>query len=173
MRRLDVVEKIIRFVGVGAAWLTIVPIAFFTGLQMLDRKLQLGVSAILPDLSTSLLFILIFMTLGFTYLRDGHVRVDVLRRNWTPRRLAWIELVGCLFVLLPLAIILIYYGWDGLIRTTKFAENDIWARRIAAVIGPVLLGLAGLVVVSRNIAFLRGRRDSIAPLSEEDLPHGD
>lgn len=173
MRILDFLETVIRSVGVGTAWLTVVPIAFFTGLQMLDRKLQLGVSAILPDLSTSLLFILIFMSFGFTYLRDGHVRVDVFRRNWPPRRLAWIELAGCLFVLLPLAIILTNYGWDGLIRTTKYAETDIWARRIAAVIGSVLLGFAGLVVVARNIAFLRGQHDSIAPSSQEDMPHGD
>lgn len=173
MRILDVLETMIRSIGVGTAWLTVVPMAFFTGLQMLDRKLQLGVSAILPDLSTSLLFILIFMTFGFTYLRDGHVRVDVFRRNWSPRRLAWIELGGCLLVLLPLAGILTFYGWDGVMRTTKFAESDIWARRIAAVIGPALLGLAGLIVVLRNISFLRGQRNSVAPSSEEDLPYGD
>lgn len=173
MRLSERTEAFIRAVGVVTAWLTIVPIAFFSGLQMLDRKLQLGVSAFLPDLSTSLLFILIFMTFGFTYLRDGHVRVDVFRRNWTQRCLAWIELGGCLFVLLPLAVILTYYGWDGLMRTTKYAELDIWARRLAAVAGPALLGLAGLVVSSRNIAFLRMRRDHIAPLSQEDLPHGD
>lgn len=69
MRVLGVLETVIRSIGVATAWLTVVPIAFFTGLQMLDRKLHLGVSAILPDLSTSLLFILIFMTFGFTYLR--------------------------------------------------------------------------------------------------------
>lgn len=172
MRIFNLLETIVRSVGVLTAWLTVVPIAFFTGLQMLDRKLQLGVSAILPDLSTSLLFILIFMTFGFTYLRDGHVRVDVFRRNWPARRLAWIELAGCLFVLLPLAAILTYYGWDGLMRTTRYAETDIWARRIAGVAGPTLLALAGLVVVSRNVSLLRGQRDTISPSSQEDLPHG-
>ena len=68
MRLLERTEAFTRAAGVVTAWLTVVPIAFFTGLQMLDRKLQLGVSAILPDLSTSILFILIFMTFGFTYL---------------------------------------------------------------------------------------------------------
>lgn len=173
MRILDGLEKIIRAIGVGTAWLTVVPVAFFTGLQILDRKLHLGVSSFLPDISTSFLFILIFMTFGFTYLRDGHVRVDVFRRNWPPRRVAWIELGGCLLVLLPLAAVLTYFGWDGLMRTTQFADNDIWARRIAAVIGPVVLGLAGLIVIARNVAFLRGNRDNVSPLSEEDLPHGD
>ena len=136
---------------------------------MLDRKLQLGVSRILPDLSTSLLFILIFMTLGFTYLRDGHVRVDVFRRKWPRKTLARIEIVGCLFVLLPLAVILVYYGWDGLMRTTKYAETDVWAQRIAATAGPALLAVAGVIVVVRNVLFLRGQRTDISPTSQEDL----
>ena len=33
-------------------------------------------------------------------------------------------------VLLPLAAILTYYGWDGLMRTTKYAETQLWAQRI-------------------------------------------
>ncbi|MBY6203202.1 TRAP transporter small permease subunit [Maritalea mobilis] len=173
MRIFDGLEKIIGALSVGTAWLTVVPIAILTGLQMLDRKLHLGVSSYLPDFSTSLLFILIYVTFGFTYLRDGHVRVDLFRRNWPPRRLAWIELGGCLLVVLPLATILTYYGWDGLMRTTQFADTDIWARRIAAVIGPVVLGLAGLIVIARNVVFLRGNRNNLSPLSEEDLPRGD
>ena len=172
LRIFDRLETVIRSVGVITAWLAVVPIAFFTGLQMLDRKLRLGVSSMLPDLSTSLLFILIFMTLGFTYLRDGHVRVDVFRRHWAPRTLARIEILGCVIVLLPLAAILAYYGWDGLMRTTRYAETDIWARRIAGFVGPVLLGLAGIIVIARNIAFLRGRRADPAPNSDEG-PHND
>ena len=168
MRIWDRIAAIVRTAGIVTAWVTVVPIAFFAGLQMLDRKLQLGVSAVLPDLSTSLLFILIFMTFGFTYLRDGHIRVDVFRRKWSGRTLARVEVLGCVFVLLPLSAILIYYGWDGLMRTTHFTADDIWARRISAVIGPALLGLAGLVVVARNLAFLRGERASHAPTGDDD-----
>ena len=158
MRLLDWIDRGIRGIGVVTAWLTVVSIAAYGALQMLDRKLQLGVSSYLPDLSTSLLFILIFMTFGYTYLRDGHVRVDVLRRHWSARRIAWVEIIGGLFVLLPLAAILTYYGWDGLMRTTKFAETQVWAQRIAGVVGPILLALAGVIVVLRNIAFLAGKR---------------
>lgn len=171
MRLLDHLQAVIRSVGVATAWATVIPISFFAGLQMLDRKFGLGVAYILPDLSTSLLFILIFMTLGFTYLRDGHVRVDVFRRKWAPRTLARIEIIGCLIVLLPLSAILVYYGWDGLVRTTRYAETDIWARRIAAFVGPFLLGLAGVIVIVRNVSFLRGRRAGMAPNSQEDLLH--
>ena len=170
MRFLDRLEAVIRSVGVVTAWVTVIPIAFFAGLQMLDRKLGLGVSYILPNLSTSLLVILIFLTLGFTYLRDGHVRVDVFRRRWRARTLARIEIAGCVLVLLPLSAILFYYGWDGLMRTTRYADTDIWARRIAAFVGPAFLGLAGVIVIARNISFLRGNRAGAAPSSEKDHP---
>jgi len=136
---------------------------------MLDRKLKLGVSSILPDISTALLFIMIMMLFGFTYLRDGHVRVDVLRRNWSNRKLAIIEIVGAIVILLPLCAILAKFGWDGLIRTTRHADTDVWAMRIAAVIGPILLGIAGSTVILRNIEFLRGKSDSYAPTDSQDI----
>ncbi|WP_244940707.1 MULTISPECIES: TRAP transporter small permease subunit [Leisingera] len=173
MGLLSWLDRCIRVVGVIASWTTVILIAAYSALQMLDRKLQLGISGYLPDLSTSLLFILIFMTFGYTYLRNGHVRVDVFRRHWSARRIAWIELVGCLFVILPLGVILTYYGWDGLMRTTKFAETQVWARRAAGFVGPILLALAGLIVAARNIAFLAGRRPHGAPETAKGLHDGE
>ena len=78
-----------------------------------------------------------------------------------------------LFVLLPLAAILTYYGWDGLMRTTKYAETQLWAQRIAGVIGPILLALAGMIVALRNIAFLTGRRAQGAPEQASGLHNGE
>jgi len=101
------------------------------------------------------------------------VRVDVLRRHWSARRIAWIELIGGLFVLLPLAAILTYYGWDGLMRTTKYAETQVWAQRIAGVIGPILLAFAGMIVALRNIGFLAGRRAQGAPDQASGLHNGE
>jgi TRAP-type mannitol/chloroaromatic compound transport system permease small subunit len=166
---MDWIDRGVRGIGIVTAWLTVISISAYGALQMLDRKLQLGASSYLPDLSTSLLFILIFLTFGYTYLRDGHVRVDVFRRHWSARRIAWIELIGGLFILLPLAAILTYYGWDGLMRTTKYAETQVWAQRIAGVIGPILLAFAGMIVTSRNIAFLSGKRAQGAPEPMQDL----
>ena len=169
---IERIDRLVRAAGVIVAWATVVPIAFFSGLQMLDRKLGLGVSSYLPDLSTSLLFILIFMTFGFTYLRDGHVRVDVFRRNWPKRRLAWIEILGCGFVVIPLSLILIWYGWDGIERTTAFAETQVKVRRWAGFVGPVFLLLAAFVVLTRNVAYLSGRRSRVAPEAATGPRHG-
>ncbi len=168
LRLVKLLERLVTATGLVFAWLTVFPIAFFSILQIIDRKMQLGVSAYLPDVSTALLFIMIMMLFGFTYLRDGHVRVDVLRRNWPKRRLAIIEIIGVIAILLPLCAILTYFGWDGLMRTTRFADNDVWAMRISAVIGPLLLAIAGMVVTMRNVAFLLGKHDGIAPSKAAD-----
>lgn len=161
--------KFVNVVGLLTAWLTIIPIMVFTLLQIADRKLKLGISSTFPDLSTMLLFVMIMMLFGFTYLRDGHVRVDIFRRSWSPRKLAFIEITGCILILLPLAVILTYFGWDGLMRTSKFQDADVWAMRIASVVGPVLLGLAGTSVILRNILFLTGIAQSGAPVSSEEM----
>lgn len=167
MRAVNVLERMINSISVVAAWVTVVPIALFSLLQILDRKLKIGVSSVLPDISTALLFVMIFMLFGFTYLRDGHVRVDVFRRHWSSRTQAKIELVGCLLILIPLSGVLSLYGWDGLMRTTKYADVGVWLSRSAGVFGPILLGLSGVVVIVRNIAFLRGKHDKPAPLEQD------
>lgn len=166
MRAVSGLERLINSISIVAAWATVVPIALFSIIQILDRKLKIGVSSVLPDMSTGLLFVMIFMLFGFTYLRDGHVRVDVFRRHWCSRTQAKIELVGCLLILIPLSGVLSVYGWDGLMRTTKYADVDVWMSRSAGVFGPILLGLSGVVVIARNIAFLRGAGDVAAPVEQ-------
>ncbi len=38
---------------------------------------------------------------GYTLLKDGHVRVDILYQNMNDRGKAWVNLIGVLFFLLP------------------------------------------------------------------------
>jgi TRAP-type mannitol/chloroaromatic compound transport system permease small subunit len=43
---------------------------------------------------------------GFTLLRDGHVRVDVFYRPRGVRYKAWVDLLGSLFLLLPVVVLI-------------------------------------------------------------------
>ncbi len=58
-------------------------------------------------------------------------------------------------------------------RTTKYAETQVWAQRIAGVIGPILLAIAGVIVALRNIAFLVGRRAHGAPEATDGQHDGE
>ncbi|MGR3608578.1 MAG: hypothetical protein ACU0BN_06915 [Sulfitobacter sp.] len=51
-------------------------------------------------------------------------------------------------------------------RTAKYADIAVWMSRSAGVFGPILLGLSGVVVIARNIAFLREAGDVAAPVEQ-------
>lgn len=55
------------------------------------------------------LFSILFF-LGFAYIlkHNLNVRVDILYTNWSPKRKAWIDLLGTLFFLIPFCILAIY-----------------------------------------------------------------
>jgi TRAP-type mannitol/chloroaromatic compound transport system permease small subunit len=41
------------------------------------------------------------MGAGYTLLKDGHVRVDIIYQRMSPKSRAWVNLLGVLFFLLP------------------------------------------------------------------------
>lgn len=163
LRLARTLERTVKLAAVITAWATVAPIALFSMLQVAGRQLHVGQTGRLPELAIALMFVLVMLLFGHTYLEDGHVRVDVLRRRWSPRALAFIELTGCGLVLLPLSLVLLRYGWHALLDTSKYADAVIWVTKAAGALGPVLLALAGIAVVLRNVAFLCHRSGASAP----------
>src|SRR3546814_14681150 len=49
-------------------------------------------------------------SIGYAYLRDAHVRIDVLRDRCSDRTKATIEAAGYLLALVPFCLVVIVYG---------------------------------------------------------------
>jgi len=49
---------------------------------------------------------------GYALRYNAHVRVDFLYDRMSPRRQAWVNILGTIFFLLPLALLVIYGSWD-------------------------------------------------------------
>lgn len=71
------------------------------------------------------LYSVVFM-LGIPYaLRtDGHVRVDVLYTSWSDRTKAWINLLGGLIFVIPLAYLIGYYGYSFALDSYQMGEGS-------------------------------------------------
>jgi TRAP-type mannitol/chloroaromatic compound transport system permease small subunit len=100
---------------------------------------------------------------GYAYLRDAHVRVDSASRHFSARTRAWIELVGCIAVLMPICGVLIWYGgdaaWRSFLQAERLAVSDLplqWLVRLAVPAGALLLLAAALCVCARCVRTLRG-----------------
>ena len=110
------------------------------------------------------LFSAIFLLLaGYTLLRNEHVRIDALAGRFSKRVQTWIDILGTLLFLFPMAILFAWYSWPIFVDTYVHHEIStnaggliIWPARLLVPIGFVLLILQGLSELIKRIAFLRG-----------------
>jgi TRAP-type mannitol/chloroaromatic compound transport system permease small subunit len=55
---------------------------------------------------------LFMLAAAFTLRRDGHVRVDIFYRSFSPRNRAWVNSVGTIVLLLPFAVFILASSWQ-------------------------------------------------------------
>lgn len=100
---------------------------------------------------------------GYTLLHNQHVRIDIIISRLSPRGRAWIDLLGTLFFLLPMALIIMVLSWPVFIES--YTRNEFsadaggllrWPVKLLIPVGFLLLVLQGLSEIIKRIAFLRG-----------------
>jgi len=107
------------------------------------------------------------LVLGYGYVNNRHVRVDLIREKMSGRTQAWIEFLGTTFALLPYCTIVAYFGLIATIDSYKIGEVSAslvglghrWAIRSVLVIGLVVAALAGFAVWLQAVVYLFGPKD--------------
>jgi TRAP-type mannitol/chloroaromatic compound transport system permease small subunit len=94
------IDTLNSWIGRGVSWATGLAVAVvFIDVVM---RYTLKMSFVFTQELEWLLFAFIFlMGAGYTLLKDGHVRVDIIYQQLGPRARAWINLIGVVFFLLP------------------------------------------------------------------------
>lgn len=125
---------------------------------------QIFTSTRLQEMEWHLHAVLFLMCFAFAYVRDAHVRIELVRERMGPRTRVWIELIGCAVFMVPYCYVIVNYG-------TEFAERSfsIMERSSAQTgleyrfiiksflpIGFTLLALAGASVVLKCVVYLFG-----------------
>ena len=100
---------------------------------------------------------------GYTLLKNQHVRIDVIAGRLSPQAQAWIDIVGTVLFLMPMAILIMYLSWPVFVMA--FQRNEVstnagglvvWPARLLVPIGFGFLILQGLSEFIKRVAFLRG-----------------
>ena len=168
-------ERGIIWLGAVVAWVTLIPLIAVSVYDMVGRQFFHVGSTRLQELEWHFFLAVVMLGLGYAYLRDAHVRIDILRDRLTLRTRAWIELFGCLLVLVPFCMMLIVHGGELALNsfvTTERARAPLglpmrWIIKSTLPVGGLLLLLAGLSVAIRNAMFLAGRAAGPAPAGGE------
>jgi TRAP-type mannitol/chloroaromatic compound transport system permease small subunit len=100
---------------------------------------------------------------GYALKRNEHVRIDVINARLSPRAQAWIDIVGGVFMLLPVAAIIAWYSWPTLVVSFEINEYSSdpgglirWPVRLLIPVAFTLLALQGVSEIIKRVAFLKG-----------------
>jgi TRAP-type mannitol/chloroaromatic compound transport system permease small subunit len=100
---------------------------------------------------------------GYTLLNNEHVRIDIIVGRLSPRTRAWVDLLGGLFFLLPMALIIMWLSWPVFVES--YVRHEVsadaggllrWPVKLLIPVGFLCLVLQGLSEISKRAAFLRG-----------------
>ncbi|PCI19185.1 MAG: hypothetical protein COB62_05855 [Piscirickettsiaceae bacterium] len=100
---------------------------------------------------------LVFMlAIAHTLKVDGHVRVDILYQRWGVKGQAVVNLLGSLFLLLPVCAFIIIISWEYVTASWSFFEGS----REAGGIDAVFL-LKSLIPLMGLLLFLQGMSEAL------------
>ncbi|MEJ8571180.1 TRAP transporter small permease subunit [Microbaculum marinum] len=109
----------------------------------------------------AILFLLCF---GFAYIKDAHVRIELVRDKLAPRTRVWIELLGCIFFLVAYCYVVMRFGYDFAQNSFKLMEQSAaqtglplrFIIKSFLPFGFLVLALAGVAVAVKCVVYLFG-----------------
>lgn len=158
-----VLERIARAVG----WLFFALVAVIVW-DVITRKVGFQLpgfgSTPIQELEWHLHGALFLFWLGYAYVRNVHVRIDVFTAHLPPRKAAWLELGGIVAFAIPYTLVALYFSY--LFAQTSFIQNESsnapnglgarWIIKSCLFFGLALLMASVVSVFCRNVVLLFG-----------------
>jgi TRAP-type mannitol/chloroaromatic compound transport system permease small subunit len=189
IRISDGLRGFVEFVGRWGSWL-IIPLIVITVFDVTARKLvwiqiwlvdnfgRIFESTLLQELEWHFHTALFALVLGYGYIHNTHVRVDLIRERLSFRRKAWVEFIGLTFFLIPYCAIVIYfayiYAYDSYviheISASQVGLRHRWIIKSVLVFGLVVAVISGIAVWLQVAIVLWGPQDVRFPLMTLEWP---
>jgi TRAP-type mannitol/chloroaromatic compound transport system permease small subunit len=162
LRLSRAIDRLNEAVGHLVYWLVLAAVVVSAGNAMIRYTLDLSSNAWL-ELQWYLYSAVFLLAAGYTLLHNEHVRIDVIYSHLPPRARAWIDLLGSLFFLLPMALIILVLSWPMVVESIERNEYSSdaggllrWPVKLLIPIGFLLLTLQGFSEIVKRIGFLLG-----------------
>ncbi len=164
-----ILEKVVAFTGKCGSWLAI-PLIFIIIFDIVTRRFLVLGSTKLQEMEWHLHTALFLLVLGYGYIKNAHVRIEIVREKYSLFTKSVLETLGIILFLIPYTLLVIYYGVDFVSRSLSMNEvssaltglSHRWIIKSFIPIGMLLLFLAGISILFRNIVFLINKNSQLA-----------
>ena len=160
-------ESILVAIGKLGAWLSL-PLIAIIMFDIISRKFFVLGSTKLQEMEWHLHTALFLLALGYAYLKNSHVRIEVIREGFSTKLKAILEVIGVVFFILPYTGLIIWFGIDFVSRS--YGMNEVsaaltglshrWIMKSFVPMGMAFLWLAGISVLLRNLSYLIGHKNN-------------
>lgn len=171
-RFIDLVNERI---GKASAWLILAAVVICTVNALVRYTVNLSSNGWL-EIQWYLNSAMFLLVAAYALKRNDHVRIDVIAGKLSARTQAWIDIVGSLFALLPMALIIIWYSWPTLVNSFQISEMSSdngglirWPVRLLIPVAFSMLALQGVSEIIKRAAFLQGLIPNPAEHKKEAL----
>ena len=189
-------DRLLSNIGRFAAWL-LLPMMIVIMVDVITRKFGLLTSAKdfflasgmqgphdivnkyftstkMQELEWHLHAALFLLCMGFGYVKNSHVRIEIVRETFDARTKSWMEVIGIVIFIIPYTYLLFRFGFNFAERS--FHMNEVsaaltglshrWIIKAFLPLGMALLFLGALAVLLRNLVFLFGTPEESAEAKE-------
>lgn len=151
-------ERVGRVIG----WLVLVAVLVSAGNATVRYSLNLSSNAWL-EIQWYLFSAVFLLGAGYTLRKNEHVRIDVVAGRLSRRGQAWIDIIGGLLFLMPMAVLIMVLSWPMFMQS--YIGHEIsgdaggllrWPVKLLIPAGFALLVLQGISEIIKRAGFLLG-----------------
>ena len=157
------IDAVTERIGRLVIWLVLVATLISAGNALARYALGESSNAWL-EIQWYLFGAMFLLAAGYTLKHNGHVRIDIIYGRLGDRAQAWIDLVGGLLFLLPMALLLAWLAWPMFHAAWLTQEHSPdsggllrWPVKLLLPVGFALLALQGVAEIIKRIGVLSGR----------------
>jgi TRAP-type mannitol/chloroaromatic compound transport system permease small subunit len=160
-------DRLNEWLGQAVSWLSLLMVVVTVTVVVMRYVFQMG-WIWLQESVTFMHAALFLIGAAYTLKHEGHVRVDIVYRRFSPRGQAWVDLIGTLALLLPVCLFIFYISWDYVAQSWSLREGSrevggldgVFLLKSLILVMAGLLLLQGLAMVIRCVGQLLGWRDT-------------
>ncbi len=156
------IDRCSEFIGRWVAWLVLAAVLISAANAIVRKAFNISSNAYL-EIQWYLFAAVFLLAAGYTMLRQGHVKIDVIAGRFSKRTQIWIDIVGLAFFVLPLVFTVIQLSWPLVVRAYVMNEYSSnagglirWPVFAMLPLGFLLLGIQAVSELIKRVAFLKG-----------------